>query len=147
MPGESSCGGAVSEGGNVCGTSAGQSRERAKPPTAPLSSQPMQAQDMEQHELQQKKQQPVSQRLRDCMGGEGYQKAGATMLAQQDILQQQVPIVTRSSSTRFHRSLDMLQFSEPYALACQAFRALPALTRLFAWCMGASSDPALFLIC
>ncbi|BDA48521.1 hypothetical protein COCOBI_12-2010 [Coccomyxa sp. Obi] len=90
LPGESSCGGAVSEGGSGGGTSAGQSRERAKSPTAPLSSLPMQEQDKELHKQQHKKQQPVAQRLRERMGGEGYEKAGATMLAQQDILRQQV---------------------------------------------------------
>ena len=110
LPGESSCGGAVSEGKSGGGTSAGQSREREKLPTAPSSSQPMQAQDMEQHEQQPKKPQPVAERLRERMGREGYEKAGATMLAQQDTLRQQVPIVIHTSSTSFiHSSCELLE--------------------------------------
>ncbi len=82
--GESSCGGAVSEGGIGEGVSAGESQQKwPKTPSAAPQQRQQQPQEPEQ---------PSSARwLHALLGEAGIAKVGATMLSQQETLQQQVP--------------------------------------------------------
>lgn len=90
MRGESSGGGAVTEGGAGEDISAGESQQRLEAPSA----QPAVPQELEPE-------QPSSARwLRACIGKAEVANLGATMLQQQDTLQQQVPPFRRSTTAQ-----------------------------------------------